>query len=130
MGAIFQSLGRTITAGVVLLVVLLIIVAAAGASIPAGTHAWWLFAMRWLHVLAGVWIWHGRTAGKLLAPIMLAFGALMAASIGGMMVVMQVTGAAPAATPVAIAMFVVAGCAVAVLARLLRARFTPVFATR
>ena len=57
MGAIFQSLGRTITAGVVLLVILLIIVAAAGASIPAGTHAWWLFAMRWLHVLAGVmWI--------------------------------------------------------------------------
>lgn len=57
MGAIFQSLGRTITAGVVLLIVLLIIVAAAGASIPVATHGWWLFAMRWLHVLAGVmWI--------------------------------------------------------------------------
>src|SRR6267378_2823656 len=41
MGAIFQSLGKTITAGVVLLIVLLII----------------LVAMRWLHVTAGVmWI--------------------------------------------------------------------------
>ena len=57
MGAIFQSLGRTITAGVVLLIILLVILAAAGASIPLGTHGWWLFAMRWLHVLAGVmWI--------------------------------------------------------------------------
>jgi uncharacterized membrane protein len=57
MGAIFQSLGRTITAGVVLLIILLAILAAAGASIPMGTHGWWLFAMRWLHVLAGVmWI--------------------------------------------------------------------------
>jgi len=57
MGAIFQSLGRTITAGVVLLIILLIIVAAAGASIPIGTHGWWEFAMRWLHVIAGVmWI--------------------------------------------------------------------------
>src|SRR5512146_2305373 len=57
MGAIFQSLGRTITAGVVLLIILLGIVAAAGASVPVATHGWWLFAMRWLHVLAGVmWI--------------------------------------------------------------------------
>ena len=57
MGAIFQSLGRTITAGVVLLIVLLLILAALGASVPVATHGWWLFAMRWLHVLAGVmWI--------------------------------------------------------------------------
>ncbi|HET7198175.1 MAG TPA: urate hydroxylase PuuD [Burkholderiales bacterium] len=57
MGAIFQSLGRTITAGVVLLVVLLIIVALAGGSIPLATHDWWAFAMRWLHVMSGVmWI--------------------------------------------------------------------------
>jgi uncharacterized membrane protein len=58
MGAFFQSLGRTITAGVVLLVVLLIILAvAAGAKVPIGEHAWWAFAMRWLHVTAGVmWI--------------------------------------------------------------------------
>ncbi len=58
MGAIFQSLGRTIVAGVVLLVILLIIlVAAAGGRIALGEHSWWLFAMRWLHVTAGVmWI--------------------------------------------------------------------------
>jgi len=58
MGAFFQSLGRTITAGVVVLIVLLIIVAvAAGAKVPIGEHGWWLFAMRWLHVMAGVmWI--------------------------------------------------------------------------
>jgi len=58
MGAIFQSLGRTITAGVVLLIVLLIIlVAAAGGRVVLGDHGWWLFAMRWLHVTAGVmWI--------------------------------------------------------------------------
>jgi uncharacterized membrane protein len=58
MGAIFQSLGRTITAGVVLLIVLvLILAAAAGARVPLGDHGWWMFAMRWLHVTAGVmWI--------------------------------------------------------------------------
>jgi uncharacterized membrane protein len=58
MGAIFQSLGRTITAGVVLLVVLLVILTAvAGGSVALGEHSWWQFAMRWLHVTAGVmWI--------------------------------------------------------------------------
>jgi uncharacterized membrane protein len=57
MGAIFQSLGRTITAGVVLLIIFLIIFAAAGGSVPLGEHSWWQFAMRWLHVTAGVmWI--------------------------------------------------------------------------
>jgi hypothetical protein len=57
MGAIFQSLGRTIAAGVVVLVVLLIILVAAGGKVALGEHGWWLFAMRWLHVTAGVmWI--------------------------------------------------------------------------
>src|SRR3954465_2238129 len=57
MGAIFQSLGRTIAAGVVVLIVLLIVLVAAGAKVPVGEHAWWVFAMRWLHVTAGVmWI--------------------------------------------------------------------------
>ncbi len=54
MGAILQSLGRTITAGVV---VLIIIMAIAGTFGQAGTHAWWAFFMRYLHVLSGVmWI--------------------------------------------------------------------------
>ncbi|MFZ2739111.1 MAG: urate hydroxylase PuuD [Burkholderiaceae bacterium] len=52
MGAIFQSLGRTVLAGVVLLILLLLI---AGTNVSG--HAWATFAMRWLHVSAGVmWI--------------------------------------------------------------------------
>ena len=71
-----------------------------------------------LHIVAGVWIWQRRRAGYVLAPIVLAFGVLMAASIGGMMVVMHAKGVA-AAAPVTIAMFVVAASTAAVLARLL-----------
>src|SRR3954465_3549393 len=57
MGAIFQSLGRTITAGVVVLIVLLILPVAARPNGPGGEHARGLFAMRWLHLTAGVmWI--------------------------------------------------------------------------
>jgi len=53
MGAIFQSLGRTVTAGVVLVVILLI---AAGTGVKYD-HAWGQFVMRWLHVLCGImWI--------------------------------------------------------------------------
>ncbi|HET9404839.1 MAG TPA: urate hydroxylase PuuD [Burkholderiales bacterium] len=55
MGAIFQSLGKTITAGVVILIV--IILASGGAGAKAGDHAWWAFVFRWLHVMSGVmWI--------------------------------------------------------------------------
>jgi len=54
MGAIFQSLGRTVIAGVVLVVVMLAI---AGSFGKMGEHAYWAFFMRWLHVLSGVmWI--------------------------------------------------------------------------
>jgi uncharacterized membrane protein len=57
MGAIFQSLGRTITAGVVLLVVIIVVVSTAGGGAMKFDHAWWAFFMRWLHVLSGVmWI--------------------------------------------------------------------------
>jgi uncharacterized membrane protein len=53
MGAIFQSLGRTVLAGVVLLVLLVL---AVGTNVGV-SHAWWTFVMRWLHVLCGVmWI--------------------------------------------------------------------------
>ncbi len=52
MGAIFQSLGRTVAAGVVLLV-LLIVACGTGAI----NHAWGAFFMRYLHVASGVmWI--------------------------------------------------------------------------
>jgi uncharacterized membrane protein len=54
MGAIFQSLGRTILAGVVLLVILLLV---AGTFGRMGEMDWWRFFFRWLHVLSGVmWI--------------------------------------------------------------------------
>ncbi len=58
MGAIFSSLGRTITAGVVLLLIIIGIVAGMGATtMDLGRHEWWSFFMRWLHVLCGVmWI--------------------------------------------------------------------------
>src|SRR3989344_1702445 len=55
MGAIFQSLGRTVTAGFVIL--FLIILFTGGAGARAGDHAWWAFVFRWLHVMSGVmWI--------------------------------------------------------------------------
>ena len=54
MGVIFQSLGRTIIAGVVLVVVLLI---AAGTFGRMGNEDYWAFFMRWLHIGSGVmWI--------------------------------------------------------------------------
>src|SRR5690242_14213845 len=58
MGAIFQSLGRTVAAGVVLLIVFLIIAGVGtGSWAPVQQHAWWAFFFRWLHVLSGVmWI--------------------------------------------------------------------------
>ncbi|HSC01118.1 MAG TPA: urate hydroxylase PuuD [Burkholderiaceae bacterium] len=52
MGAILQSLGRTVAAGVVLLVILILAVNTAKFD-----HAWGAFFMRYLHVLSGVmWI--------------------------------------------------------------------------
>jgi uncharacterized membrane protein len=58
MGAIFQSLGRTVSAGVVLLVVFLAIAGlGTGEWVRVGEHSWWAFFFRWLHVLSGVmWI--------------------------------------------------------------------------
>src|SRR5712671_4780591 len=58
MGAIFQSLGRTVAAGVVLLIVFLVIAGlVTGNWVPVQQHAWWTFFFRWLHVLSGVmWI--------------------------------------------------------------------------
>ena len=57
MGAIFQSLGRTVTAGVVLLVVIIVLVGAVTGTWIRGDHAWWAFVFRWLHVMSGVmWI--------------------------------------------------------------------------
>lgn len=52
MGAILQSLGRTVAASLVLVVLLAVLVG----NVPYD-HAWGQFVMRWLHVLNGVmWI--------------------------------------------------------------------------
>lgn len=57
MGAIFQSLGRTVIAGIVLLIVFIIIAGMGTGSWIRLDHAWGTFFMRWLHVLSGVmWI--------------------------------------------------------------------------
>ena len=54
MGVIFQSLGRTIIAGIVILGVLMI---AAGTFGRMGEMDYWTFFMRWLHIGSGVmWI--------------------------------------------------------------------------
>jgi uncharacterized membrane protein len=57
MGAILQSLGRTVTAGVVLLIVIVVLAGLATGQMIAVDMGWSRFFMRWLHVLAGVmWI--------------------------------------------------------------------------
>ena len=57
MGAIFTSLGRTVSAGVVLLILIVVIAGAATGQMTRIDHAWATFVMRWLHVLSGVmWI--------------------------------------------------------------------------
>jgi uncharacterized membrane protein len=57
MGAILQSLGRTVVAGIVLLVVIVIIAGAATGTWIRADYGWWSFFVRWLHVLSGVmWI--------------------------------------------------------------------------
>ncbi len=55
MGAIFQSLGRTVLAGVVIVAVMMGI---AGTFGKLGEMSFWTFFMRWLHVLSGV-LWIG-----------------------------------------------------------------------
>lgn len=53
MSSIFQSLGRTVLAGVVLLVLLIL---AAGTNVNL-SHAWSTFFMRWMHVVcAMMWV--------------------------------------------------------------------------
>jgi len=53
MGVIFQSLGRTVAASLVLVVLL----ALALGNVPIN-HAWGAFVMRWLHVASGI-MWVG-----------------------------------------------------------------------
>jgi uncharacterized membrane protein len=57
MAAIFQSLERTLIAGVVLLVAIILAAGLLSGQFITPNYAWWAFMMRWLHVLSGVmWI--------------------------------------------------------------------------
>jgi uncharacterized membrane protein len=58
MAAFFQSLQKTLLAGVVLLILIIIAVGlVTGSFIKVGQWLWWDFFFRWLHVLSGVmWI--------------------------------------------------------------------------
>src|SRR5574341_338685 len=58
MGAILQSLGRTVIAGIVLLVVLILIVGAGTGQMISLDMGWSRVFFRWLHVLSGV-MWVG-----------------------------------------------------------------------
>ena len=57
MAAIFQSLGRTVIAGIVVLIVIVLVAGAGTGQMISFDMNWSRFFMRWLHVLSGVmWI--------------------------------------------------------------------------
>jgi uncharacterized membrane protein len=57
MGAILQSLGRTVIAGIVVLIVIIILAGVGTGQMISVNMDWSRFFMRWLHVLSGVmWI--------------------------------------------------------------------------
>ena len=58
MASIFQSLERTLAAGLVVLVAFIVIFGALGGGYPSGTWAWWILFMKWLHVASGL-MWVG-----------------------------------------------------------------------
>ena len=55
MATFFSSLGRTLLAGLVLVVILVVAMGAGGRVME---HAWWMFVIRWLHIMAGI-LWVG-----------------------------------------------------------------------
>jgi len=72
-----------------------------------------------LHVVTGISLLRGRPFGSLLAPVVLAFGALMAFSIGGMIFVMRLRGV-DANLGVAAGMIAIGAASGTVLTMLLR----------
>jgi|SRR5215510_5215582 len=59
MVAFFQSLHKTLAAGVGLLIVIILLVGLiSGRLISLGDPAWWTFFLRWLHIMTGV-MWMG-----------------------------------------------------------------------
>ena len=76
-----------------------------------------------LHLIAGVLLWRGRDLGYALAPALLAFDAMMAASIGFLALWSALDGAG--ALPVAAAMVALAAAAAVLLALVLRTPRAP-----
>ena len=58
MVAFFQSLEKTLAAGVAVLIVLIVLVGLITGQWIRPDHAYWAFVVRWLHVLTGV-LWIG-----------------------------------------------------------------------
>jgi uncharacterized membrane protein len=55
--AFFQSLHKTLAAGVVLLIVVVVLVGLIGGPFIKFDHAYWTFFVRWLHIMTGImWI--------------------------------------------------------------------------
>jgi hypothetical protein len=73
-----------------------------------------------LHVIAGVWLWRRRSIGVALAAVVLAFGVLMAASIGVLVVMMELSAISGGGLPVAVAMAAVSLSALGLLTWLVR----------
>jgi hypothetical protein len=58
MVAFFQSLPKTLAAGVVLLIVIVVLVGLTGDQFIMFEHAYWTFFVRWLHIMTGI-MWMG-----------------------------------------------------------------------
>ena len=58
MVAFFQSLHKTLAAGLGLLIVLIILVGLVSGQFIKFDSTWWLFFWRWLHIMAGI-MWMG-----------------------------------------------------------------------
>jgi hypothetical protein len=58
MVAFFQSLPKTLAAGVVLLIVIVVLVGLTGDQFIMFERAYWTFFVRWLHIMTGI-MWMG-----------------------------------------------------------------------
>lgn len=73
------------------------------------------------HIVVGVLLWRRRDTGYVYAPVVLAFGIVMAASIGGMMLQIGLAGG-DAPMPVIAAMFAIAAATAIVFVRVVNGR--------
>jgi hypothetical protein len=81
------------------------------------------------HIVVGVLLWRRRDTGLLYAPVVLAFGIVMAASIGGMMLQIALAGG-DAPVPVIAAMFTITVATAIVLVRVVTGtRASPVYSS-